>query len=42
MLLADKTLFAFVDPKDPFAPSEIAGGDQSGPILSILASRTFD
>jgi DNA-binding NtrC family response regulator len=42
MLIADKTLFAFVDPKDPFAPNEIAGGDQSGPILSILASRQFD
>lgn len=42
MLIADKTLFAFVDPKDPFAPTEIAGGDQSGPILSILASRPFD
>ena len=42
MLSADKTLFAFVDLKDPFAPNEIAGGDQSGPILSILAYRPFN
>ena len=42
MLSADNTLFAFVDLKDPFAPNEIAGGDQSGPILSILAYRPFD
>ena len=37
-----KTLFAFVDPKDPFAPTEIAGGEQSGPVLSLLAYKDFD
>src|SRR6202162_900037 len=34
-------LFAFVDPKDPFAPSEVAGEELPGPILSILGARHF-
>lgn len=42
MLITGRTLFAFVDPKDPFMPSEVAGEDQPGPILSLLAARRFD
>ena len=42
MLITGRTLFAFVDPKDPFMPSEIAGEDQPGPILSLTAARPFD
>ncbi len=42
MLISGRTLFAFVDPKDPFMPSEIAGEDQPGPILSLMAARQFD
>ena len=42
MLITGRTLFAFVDPKDPFMPSEIAGEDQPGPILSLMAARPFD
>ena len=34
-------LFAFVDPKDPFSPGEIAGESLPGPILSILGARPF-
>jgi DNA-binding NtrC family response regulator len=36
------SLFAFVDLKDPFTPSEVAGEDLPGPILSVMASRQFD
>jgi transcriptional regulator with GAF, ATPase, and Fis domain len=42
MLITGRTLFAFVDLKDPFMPSEIAGEDQPGPILSLMAARQFD
>jgi hypothetical protein len=42
MSLTGDTLFAFVDPKDPFTPSEVAGEDLPGPILSLLAARHFD
>jgi DNA-binding NtrC family response regulator len=41
MLITGKTLFAFVDPKDPFMPSPVAGEEQPGPILSILSARRF-
>ncbi len=37
-----KSLFAFVDPKDPFAPGEIAGEELPGPILSIMSAKQFD
>ena len=36
------SLFAFVDPKDPFTAGEIAGEDLPGPILSILSARQFN
>jgi len=42
MLITGKVLFAFVDPKDPFMPSAVAGEEQLGPILSILSARRFD
>jgi sigma-54 interacting transcriptional regulator/regulator of RNA terminal phosphate cyclase RtcR len=35
------SLFAFVDPKDPFGAGEIAGEELSGPILSIMSARKF-
>src|SRR5215469_2827800 len=35
-------LFAFVDPKDPFAAGELAGEELPGPILSIMNARDFD
>jgi transcriptional regulator with AAA-type ATPase domain len=35
------SLFAFVDPKDPFTAGEIAGEELPGPILSIMSSRQF-
>jgi transcriptional regulator with GAF, ATPase, and Fis domain len=35
-------LFAFVDPKDPFAAGEITGEEIPGPILAIMNSRHFD
>jgi transcriptional regulator with AAA-type ATPase domain len=35
------SLFAFVDLKDPFTPSDIAGEDLPGPILSIMSARNF-
>jgi DNA-binding NtrC family response regulator len=37
-----RTLFAFVDPKDPFAAGEIAEDEQPGPILSVMGARAFD
>ena len=36
------SLFAFVDLKDPFTPSEVAGQELPGPILSILSAKQFD
>ncbi len=42
MLITDRTLLAFVDTKDPFMPSEVAGEDLAGPILSLMAVREFD
>jgi DNA-binding NtrC family response regulator len=35
------SLFAFVDPKDPFSASEIAGEQLPGPILSIMSAKPF-
>jgi DNA-binding NtrC family response regulator len=35
------SLFAFVDPKDPFTPGEIAGHHLPGPILSIMSAKQF-
>ena len=35
------SLFAFVDPKDPFTASEIAGEQLPGPILSIMSAKQF-
>ena len=35
-------LFAFADPKDPFAAGEITGEEIPGPILAIMNSRHFD
>ena len=35
------SLFAFVDPKDPFTPGEIAGEQLPGPILSIMSAKQF-
>src|SRR6187402_307508 len=42
MLITEKALFAFVDPKYPFSPGEIAEHEQAGPILSILGTRAFN
>ncbi len=36
------SLFAFVDPKDPFTAGEIAGEEVPGPILSIMSAKQFD
>jgi hypothetical protein len=36
------SLFSFVDLKDPFSPSEIAGEDLPGPTLSLIEARKFD
>jgi transcriptional regulator with AAA-type ATPase domain len=35
------SLFAFVDPKDPFTPGEITGEQLPGPILSIMSAKQF-
>jgi DNA-binding NtrC family response regulator len=35
------SLFAFVDPKDPFTPGEMAGERLPGPILSIMTAKQF-
>src|SRR5436190_19561275 len=35
------SLFAFVDPNDPFTPNEIVGEELPGPILSILSAKQF-
>src|SRR3954451_1805636 len=40
--VTSRTLFAFIDPKDPFMAGEIAGEEHPGPILSLLESRRFD
>lgn len=37
-----KTLIAFMDPQDPFVPTGIPGGEQRGPVLSLLAAKDFD
>ena len=42
MLYQGKTLFTFVEYKDPFAPGEVAGEEQPGPVLSLLEARRFD
>ena len=34
-------VFSFVDLKDPFTPSEIAGEDLPGPILLLMGARQF-
>jgi len=36
------SLFAFVDRMDPFTPSEVAGEELPGPILSILSAKDFN
>jgi DNA-binding NtrC family response regulator len=36
------SLFSFVDLKDPFSPSEIAGEYLPGPTLSLIEARKFD
>jgi len=35
-------LFSFIDLKDPFTPSDIAGEDVPGPILSLMSAREFE
>ena len=35
------SLFAFVDPKDPFTPGEIVGERLPGPVLSIMSAKQF-
>jgi hypothetical protein len=35
------SLFAFVDPKDPFTPGEIAGDQLPGSVLSIMSAKQF-
>ena len=37
-----RSLFAFVDLKDPFVVGEIAGEALPGPILSIMSAKKFD
>jgi len=36
------SLFAFVDLKDPFTPSGVAGEDLPGPILSVMGWKHFE
>jgi DNA-binding NtrC family response regulator len=40
--MASKTIFAFIDLKDPFMAAEIVGEERPGPILSLLEARRFD
>ena len=40
--MTQNRLFAFVDPKDPFMPTAVAGDDRPGPVLSVLAARRMD
>lgn len=42
MASGSKTLFAFVDPKDPFALGELAEEELAGPILSLMQARRFE
>jgi DNA-binding NtrC family response regulator len=42
MMITGKTLFAFVDSQDPFVPTMVAGEEQTGPILYLMASRPFN
>lgn len=37
----ENALFSFVDLRDPFTPSDIAGEDVPGPILSLVNARQF-
>ena len=39
--MADR-LFAFVDLRDPFMPSGIAGEELPGPVMSMMLARHFD
>jgi DNA-binding NtrC family response regulator len=41
-MIRGKTLFAFVDSQDPFVPTVVAGEEQTGPILYLMASRPFN
>ena len=41
-LITGRSLFAFVDHKDPFTPTPVAGEEQPGPVLSIMAAKPFD
>jgi hypothetical protein len=42
MLITSRTLFAFVDLKDPFTSGEVAGEELTGPILSLMGARQFN
>jgi transcriptional regulator with AAA-type ATPase domain len=42
MRISGRTLYSFVDLKDPFMSSEIAGEKQLGPILALMNVRPFD
>jgi Regulator of RNA terminal phosphate cyclase len=42
MSITGRTLFAFVDYKDPFTPTPVSGEEQPGPVLSIMAAKPFD
>jgi DNA-binding NtrC family response regulator len=42
MMITSRSLYAFVDSQDPFVASGVAGEDQTGPILSLMAARPFN
>lgn len=42
MLITGRTLFAFVDLKDPFMATEVADEEQPGPILSLMSAQEFN
>lgn len=42
MMTSGRTLFAFVDLKDPFMLSGIEGEGEPGPVLSMLGARAFE
>lgn len=42
MLITGRTLFAFVDLKDPLMATEVAGEEQPGPILSLMSAQEFN
>ncbi len=42
MMGVNKTLFAMVEDRDPFAPSLVDGVEQAGTILSMMAMRPYD